>query len=1146
MSAKLLCRNLGIFSSLYFKRFYCFIIMSCILGGFAYPSNVCTIVSPEAGKLVLPAEAYVATRLKIVGNINAHDFQTLKDVTMNRTRELDLSEAVIRYSTEDGCFSPITSDWVVGNEPTKDEYYANTLPIHAFTEVCDNSISKYHSGSSSLVRIILPKNIASIETDAFLKMSTLAELEVPKYSATATSVDNIVYSKDMSTLIGIAPCFTGELELNSLTKNVAEGVLKDKVVSGLVIRSAEKVEFGKDNNADIAYIVSSNSYDDVFPGVDCVNEINEIVVNDVSEGMLMSVLGQQGFSRSDVRKLKVFGRLNSEDMSFLCSLPHLYHLDISGSSFSDETLTISSESLCTIKFPSGNYRLYIKSCKFLGGDLVVPEGVVSFSCPDFRFRSLVMPSTLVSCDKLSSTFLRDADFSACVKLEELNVYAKALENIQLPVNLRKITINAPVAQLELPDAIEELSCSGIEAETLVLPKSICRFEDSNNMMYLRSLDASNAKKLVYVERALSDCPRLETVDFTSSPLKTFKGLDASLLTSDIEGEVSVALGNGSTRAVVVGGTRFPALSYSSLKALYLPSTITQISGLDNCEKLEQLDLFNCYQLTSLSGLNNASSLSILKLPVALSSIEGLSGSSSLSTIYSAAFQPAIFTSSPEEGLLERVSLYVPDDYVGIYRMSEYWEKCANIYEGGYSVVVYTDFDDTNPVYGSGLYAHGEAASICTDETIEENSVIKFDFLKWTADGYPAMYSAEASFVPESHVKFHASYVGQKPDLAAGDIYFCLNASEQTTHTIRIYSSCFVYDKNGWVASGPGEMSLKLEPGENEFAVAGDNIYDINLNYKYYEQNVDVKLEDFVVKNPGNVKNLGIAKLNVETFDINSFVYLNQFNCQRNQLNKLDLNGLHYLEYLDCSLNKLDDLDLSDCVNLKYLSCLANKLQKLDVKNCSHLEQLYCSNNKIEILESLNLPNLQYFSGENNHFAFSQISNDLYRAYVKDDDEVSLFYCDLPSNQLYKGDVLDLSRELFDKEGNPVEISISSSHDPLPLNISEGMYKFISDGDYKLVFTNNAMPDMVINSNFWVNYSNGINDILTDMKINIEGLNVKICGLNENTYTSIVDASGNTVARCFGFNAEFTVNMSGVYIINFRNGDETASIKVFLK
>ena len=354
-----------------------------------------------------------------------------------------------------------------------------------------------------------------------------------------------------------------------------------------------------------------------------------------------------------------------------------------------------------------------------------------------------------------------------------------------------------------------------------------------------------------------------------------------------------------------------------------------------------------------------------------------------------------------------------------------------------------------------------------------------------------MYSAEASFVPESHVKFHASYVGQKPDLAAGDIYFCLNASEQTTHTIRIYSSCFVYDKNGWVASGPGEMSLKLEPGENEFAVAGDNIYDINLNYKYYEQNVDVKLEDFVVKNPGNVKNLGIAKLNVETFDINSFVYLNQFNCQRNQLNKLDLNGLHYLEYLDCSLNKLDDLDLSDCVNLKYLSCLANKLQKLDVKNCSHLEQLYCSNNKIEILESLNLPNLQYFSGENNHFAFSQISNDLYRAYVKDDDEVSLFYCDLPSNQLYKGDVLDLSRELFDKEGNPVEISISSSHDPLPLNISEGMYKFISDGDYKLVFTNNAMPDMVINSNFWVNYSNGINDILTDMKINIEGLNVKM-------------------------------------------------------
>lgn len=88
----------------------------------------------EPGNLTLTREAYYSPNLKIVGNIDARDFKTLKQVTINVTRTLDLSEAVIHeYTGRDGCMAPgLQPDWMVGDGEGAVTYDANMFPINAF------------------------------------------------------------------------------------------------------------------------------------------------------------------------------------------------------------------------------------------------------------------------------------------------------------------------------------------------------------------------------------------------------------------------------------------------------------------------------------------------------------------------------------------------------------------------------------------------------------------------------------------------------------------------------------------------------------------------------------------------------------------------------------------------------------------------------------------------------------------------------------------------------------------------------------------------------------------------------------------------------------------------------------------------------
>ena len=71
---------------------------------------------PRPRQLQLTPEALIATHLKVTGYVDARDFGTLKAATMTATQELDLSEATIcEYHGTDGSYSPITPDWIVGD-----------------------------------------------------------------------------------------------------------------------------------------------------------------------------------------------------------------------------------------------------------------------------------------------------------------------------------------------------------------------------------------------------------------------------------------------------------------------------------------------------------------------------------------------------------------------------------------------------------------------------------------------------------------------------------------------------------------------------------------------------------------------------------------------------------------------------------------------------------------------------------------------------------------------------------------------------------------------------------------------------------------------------------------------------------------------
>ena len=91
--------------------------------------------------------------------------------------------------------------------------------------------------------------------------------------------------------------------------------------------------------------------------------------------------------------------------------------------------------------------------------------------------------------------------------------------------------------------------------------------------------------------------------------------------------------------------------------------------------------------------------------------------------------------------------------------------------------------------------------------------------------------------------------------------------------------------------------------------------------------------------------------------IKYFTYLEQLNCQSNQLTSLDVSDCTSLISLYCDYNMLTMLNVSNNIGLQVLYCRENRLSNLDVSNCTALQTLDCSYNGLNSLDVNDCKNL---------------------------------------------------------------------------------------------------------------------------------------------------------------------------------------------
>ena len=925
-----------------------------------------TLNSPGAGQLKLTKEALSASNLRITGDIDARDFKTLKEATISRTRVLDLSDANIKaYTGKEGCVTYKGSNWIV--PAAKDYVYkANTFPINAFNERRDNSLNTWTAGSTSLRKIILPKTLEAFEPDAFYDNNNLTELVVPETSTKLKGEDGAIYSSDGRRLLVVAPGYTGHLDIPATVQSVDSCALAYARPASLRFHTVTPPDMLGKDLVNTAYIVcpSPANYSKLFPDIDCVSKISQIIVNDVKEGTLMETIGNLGYVRNDVRSVRVSGTINQEDCDALFSLKNLHHADLSGCTMTGNSIELPEGSLCEVQLPMADYNpkftLYISANNYLQGKLDIPESVFSVECLNTRFSEIVFPSYLNKVYSFNDCIARRIDFSACTLIAEIEGFYNCanLEELILPPNLQKLNgfTYAPLTSIEIPSTVNYINTCGWDIRNIVLPESLEEIQEFSEMPYLEQVDASKCSNLSNVMYAFNDCPRLETLDLSNSPIDRFeKCCQGSMLyTPSVETKAKIQ-----TRQIGVGGTNYPAPGFSGLKSIKLPSSLSYISGFNNCDMLTSLELAHCYRLESLSGLQNCSSLETLTLPAQLEDLSIWDGCTSLSKIYSAATKAPVFLNAPADEILAGVDLYVPVGSLGSYRMAEKWSDCRSIQEGGYSVSINSNVDKPLLINGAGLYEAGQTVELngvsFAGEELMDYVVGNWNISGEYETGQGGLTGSTVSFIPKGNCLAEANYKSTF-HLEKADIVWEIESPEATTITVEIDAlsngNLEIYSENGKLTinkeSGYGRYSVTLDlvQGSNKFGLIGEE----DLWNLFLIGNGTAMLNDIKFNKVTMLRGLYINNFNMKNLDVSNCKSLHILDVSDNELTNLDLSSCPNLISLYCYNNQLASINLNSCTELTFIWCDDNQLTTLDLSSCSKLTELLCSGNKFTSLD----------------------------------------------------------------------------------------------------------------------------------------------------------------------------------------------------
>ena len=924
-----------------------------------------TLNSPGAGQLKLTKEALSASNLRITGDIDARDFKTLKEATISRTRVLDLSDANIKaYTGKEGCVTYKGSNWIV--PAAKDYVYkANTFPINAFNERRDNSLNTWTAGSTSLRKIILPKTLEAFEPDAFYDNNNLTELVVPETSTKLKGEDGAIYSSDGRRLLVVAPGYTGHLDIPATVQSVDSCALAYARPASLRFHTVTPPDMLGKDLVNTAYIVcpSPANYSKLFPDIDCVSKISQIIVNDVKEGTLMETIGNLGYVRNDVRSVRVSGTISQEDCDALFSLKNLHHADLSGCTMTGNSIELPEGSLCEVQLPMAYYNsiaLYISANNYLQGKLDIPENVFSVECLNTRFSEIVFPSYLNKVYSFNDCIARRIDFSACTLIAEIEGFYNCanLEELILPPNLQKLNgfTYAPLTSIEIPSTVNYINTCGWDIRNIVLPESLEEIQEFSEMPYLEQVDASKCGRLSNVMYAFNDCPRLETLDLSNSPIDRFeKCCQGSMLYTPSVGTKAKI----QTRQIGVGGTNYPAPGFSGLKSIKLPSSLSYISGFNNCDMLTSLELAHCYRLESLSGLQNCSSLETLTLPAQLEDLSIWDGCTSLSKIYSAATKAPVFLNAPADEILAGIDLYVPVGSLGSYRMAEKWSDCRSIQEEGYSVSINSNVDKPLLINGAGLYEAGQTVELngvsFAGEELMDYVVGNWNISGEYETGQGGLTGSTVSFIPKGNCLAEANYKSTF-HLEKADIVWEIESPEATTITVEIDAlsngNLEIYSENGKLTinkeSGYGRYSVTLDlvQGSNKFGLIGEE----DLWNLFLIGNGTAMLNDIKFNKVTMLRGLYINNFNMKNLDVSNCKSLHILDVSDNELTNLDLSSCPNLISLYCYNNQLASINLNSCTELTFIWCDDNQLTTLDLSSCSKLTELLCSGNKFTSLD----------------------------------------------------------------------------------------------------------------------------------------------------------------------------------------------------
>ena len=1093
-----------------------------ILSSSVNADDFVTLVSSGAGNLQLTDDALMATKLRVEGHIDARDFETLKKVTINRTRVLDLSNAVIDAYKGYGCYAKITSSNYVYD--IEIDYAANELPQHAFVEARDNSLgSKWHAGSTSLCELILPKSLTGISPKAFIDCKALSKVYTKDGSELLSENDAIVYTKDKKRLVQVAPGYCGSFEVPSSVTIIDSCALMDATFSYLRFKSGKLPKIYNSSLVNAAYIIAIDAADCAiaFPEADCVESIETITVNNVQSGTLLETIGNKGYTRKNVRSVTVTGTLNADDISALCSLPNLYYADLSGARIASTSTKIifKDSKLVDVKMPSGSYHLVVQDNPYMCGELCIPEGVYALDYKNARHSSVSFPSTLRDMKSFSDNrIIERVDLSACSNMTSLSAFygCTKLEELILPSALEILSdVYAPIKRVEFPKGLKYWKhCKGWEIESLVLPESLLEIECVKNMPLLKSIDASAAVQLTSVSYdAFNESPFVENVDFSNSPLKTFEGFYYKT----------------PVRAIASGGTRFPAPCIANrLKKVVLPPTLEYFDAFRGSPLLTELRLDHCCNLEVIRGLQDCTNLESLYIPSGLKEFAlTLSGNDNLASIITAAHTPPTVSSNTIKSKLSEISLYVPVGKVGFYGMNEWRGDCKEVKEYGYTVNCGED-GAARAIGCCGIYEKGSKVTLTAPPPYVNEKSMLANCVAWEVNG-EIMKGATVSFSIDQHCEVAPVYRFSAADLKLADLYFALESETGGAHEIYLYGldDVEVYDeKNGRIYksnNGGFSISIEMDNGTNKYAVLGD-VSNVDLNRQTKD---NVTLKNIIFNNKETVVSLSLESLGLKS---------------------IDLGGLNKMRYLYVSNNALKSLDLNDCQSLTNLSCGYNMLRTLLIDKCYNLEYLYVSSNE---LKSLNVASdkLQWVSWSGNAMAFTFMTPKLYDNLINNGlgECYSQSYEILP-DMIDESGVIDLAHELYGNEySKDTKIEFTQSQE-FTEKVSDGKYLLKNiDRFYIISFTNSNFPRLSFEACFRPKSLTGIADINLDkLEISIDEHAVVVRGVDDGVEAELISLDGVVLQHAVFVNGAVSLDTNDsekICLLKIKNGGCSQTFKI---